>query len=76
MISLAAPLKSQSSAKITSGIAVQARAGDESIPVDEDGEFVSVKTFSLGAETEEEIIVFITQLFDTNHPLHDIEQQH
>lgn len=69
----------QSRVESTGGMTAQAaqvRAADETIPAHEEGNSVSLKTFSLDTYTEENILVLIFQLVDAKHPLHGIEQQH
>lgn len=69
------PSHRQSYMDITGSMIVQAvevRDADESIPSDEESKPLSVKTFSLDAYTEEEILIFIGELVDAKHPLHNI----
>lgn len=44
--------------------------------MDGEDQSVSVKTFSLKPNIEEEILVFIGQLFDAKNPLHYIVHHH
>lgn len=55
--------------------AAQGRAADESILAFGEGAFVPLKNFSVEEYIEEEIHVFIGQLIDAEHSLHDMEQQ-
>lgn len=70
------PFHSHWSMEITVGTPVQARALDESIPGDEEGEAVLLKTFSFDTYTKGEILDYIGKLFNTKHLLHDIDQHH
>lgn len=61
---------SQSNMGITGGMTAQATQGhavDESIAVDEESESISVKTVSIEAYTEEEIIILSGQLVEAKH---------
>lgn len=56
--------------------AVQGLAANEFTSVNNEGEYISVRTFSLNVYQKEVVPVFIAQLKDTIQLLYNIDQQH